>query len=317
MKKILILMLLTATLLSLAVSANAEIYEAKFKMLIDECIDYKTKGDFHRALESGLKAIKIYDSNGPVMYCVGASYKEIGKLSEGLSYLLKAKMLIEQEVSSNRTPKTIYALMLAEKDIGETYILLGQYNKAIQPLLQANDFSKQVQMINWEATTYLDLGIAYKRLGNRNMAERYLENALTTCTANSKCRNSGFIEAVNRHLSDPDIQLDTEKLKQLADDCWKHLENKNFDAAIKAGEEFLSIYEKNPGVTTCTGRAYLLLGIGNDKTDIEKAVALLTKALAIFNERTDKDRYTVEMDAIKNDIIFAKEKISKLNNLNR
>ncbi|MGC8791340.1 MAG: tetratricopeptide repeat protein, partial [Desulfurella sp.] len=55
------------------------------------CINYIKAQDYQRALQSGLKAVRIYPNSVGANLCVGVSYTDLGQYNQAIKYLKTAE----------------------------------------------------------------------------------------------------------------------------------------------------------------------------------------------------------------------------------
>ncbi|MFO0478718.1 MAG: tetratricopeptide repeat protein [Bacteroidota bacterium] len=149
--------------LDIATEINDELSQAKALTNIGVC--YSFIGNYSKALEASLKALKIKKAIGVENSLIASSKTNIGTIfsnlkdyKKALVYFLEAIKLLEHDSSSNK--KTLATLYV---NVGTQYALMKNYSKAHEYFLKSLDVHKIFKIKGNIASLYLNIGALYNR----------------------------------------------------------------------------------------------------------------------------------------------------------
>ncbi len=155
--------------------AQAKMWEGR--ALITTGVAYKIKGNYPKALESYLMAMKLNEevgdkrSLGNCYNNIGIIYNDQANYDKALEYYLKALPLYEQ---ADHKPGISNCL----NNIGLVYYNISDYPKALKYYSKYFSFVKEQNNKDGIATSYLNFGNVYSELGEYPKALSYLKKAL-------------------------------------------------------------------------------------------------------------------------------------------
>jgi TolB-like protein len=129
----------------------------------------------HKALNYYLKAVKIDPDYWEALYRTGWLYCDLNRFSESLSYLSRAKSLLERRDGHQNTSD--YAETI--KYFGIVYEYKNQYDQALEYYFRAKRIRDNLKLQNNSeyATTINNIGSAYYSKGKNDLALEYFFNA--------------------------------------------------------------------------------------------------------------------------------------------
>jgi tetratricopeptide (TPR) repeat protein len=260
---------------------------------IDNCFNFKRAKDYQRAIEAGKKAVRLYPRSVDAHFCLGASYKLVGKLTLALSSMKEAERLA---TSKND-------LMFIYNRLGLIYDGKGNLDKALfynskflslsrelgnkkqesdalnniamiydekGELDKALDFYEQSLRLRPEkerATTYNNIAMIYHKKGDYKKAVEYLTKAIEIGTRIGDYRGAakGMLNLGNTYRKAKNFSEAEENL------------NEGLKRILKVGDKFWEAYAYK-----CFGWLY------EDTGNIKLAKDYLTKAYELFNSISAK-----------------------------
>ncbi len=201
-----------------------------------------TLGNYARALQINLKAIKIAENNAILMYRIGLFlqsgriYNMSNDYSNALNSFSKAKAIAD---STN----AIFFIIMAQSLISETFLYMNQLDSALNYAQLAYDYAVKFNG-NLTHPLYV-LGQIYFEKGNNELALKYLHKALPLASGNAKFyfdRNHKIAQVYHQiEMSDSSIFYSNKALEI-------SLESKTISEIIKANILLSEIYENSePG----------------------------------------------------------------------
>ncbi|MBD2504596.1 CHAT domain-containing protein [Anabaena azotica] len=123
----------------------------------------------HKSLTLALE-IDNYDMQAAVYHCLSQSYRSIGEFRKALKY--------ENNFLSIINNYNIEGKAGALNNLGEIYILLGEYDNAIKYLEESLDISQKNEYQVCEAAALSNLGDVYQNLGQLQTSINYYQKSL-------------------------------------------------------------------------------------------------------------------------------------------
>ncbi|WP_353684560.1 tetratricopeptide repeat protein [Thermodesulfovibrio sp. 3907-1M] len=158
MKKIIISFILTLVLSAVSYAQTE----------IDKCFNYFKAGDYHRAIESGKKAVKLYPRSVYAYFCLGIAYIETGDINLAIEALKKTEAYAVRDDE----------LMVIYNNLGSAYSYKGDLDNALLYYSRSLDLAKKLGKRDFEATNLNDIALIFHKKGELDRALKYFEEAL-------------------------------------------------------------------------------------------------------------------------------------------
>lgn len=206
-------------------------------------ITYEAQGNYKKALEYNLNALKLREHIGDELKTahtlnnIGIAYDELGHFSLSLKYynqaysiykrlqdkekiamisvnlgiLFKAHQDYAQAIKYYREANAMYQVLkkpvetaFTEANLGSVYYYTKQYDSCLYYSLKAQKTFKEHNILQFLSTTYTNAGIAYLQLGNTRKAMEFLDKAIEL---NLKYNNKKELAFTYIHLGKLMLQL--------------------------------------------------------------------------------------------------------------
>lgn len=237
---------------------------------------YRTNANYSKAIMVLEEAIGIEEkiNNKTVKVVlfntIGSVYRKQNNVEQALIYHQNA--LVEAEKIENPTSENIKSITISKNNIGNLYMMLGQYDLALEKFSETIEVRKDLNDLKGLAVNYQNVGNALEKQGNIDLA---LENYKKSLDYN--IQNNSFIGQIICYNSICRILLikgEYKKALQMAESNYKRV------------KDVKNKYYYCQTITTL-GASYLK----NDK--FKKAESMVNKALKIANE-FNYDEFEIE-----------------------
>ncbi len=123
---------------------------------------------YDQALKEAQEVLEVYPDNDDALLIAGMANIRLGKREEALPYLEQFIALRKERPTANADMQ----LEMAEYFLGESYVALGQSEKALEPLEDA------LVIVPTDADALYQLGLAYRNLGRYQDALEQFQKAV-------------------------------------------------------------------------------------------------------------------------------------------
>lgn len=129
-------------------------------------------------LESDQLMVKSGNEDSPnraaLLTNIGAAYSELKKHQESLKYHYKVLAFCKKK-------NILFGIALAESNIGDEYVKLKLYDKALPFLISSMENSEKNGIVSFLGQTYKDLGLVYLHKNQLKQSIKYLEKGVVLC----------------------------------------------------------------------------------------------------------------------------------------
>ncbi|MEM6964669.1 MAG: tetratricopeptide repeat protein [Bacteroidota bacterium] len=139
---------------------------------------YSEMGYYQLALENALTALRIVETTGDELRQADA-LRDLAQVESFLAHYQKSIDYNLQAIALYKKHDDRYFLAGAKNVIGSTYFVIKDYKSALRAHEEALSLAQEMGSVDAETSALLNLGKVNMEQGNFELAQKYLEDALT------------------------------------------------------------------------------------------------------------------------------------------